>query len=183
MEVWKNIKGYEGYQVSNEGRIRTFNKTTKTCRHGVRHWENRILKQKTAQDKAMRVELWKDGKHKTVLVHRIVALTFLGEPPEPNMTVNHKDGNRKNNHIENLEWLSLADNIRHGFRTGLYSKTQKSVTLLDAKGNEFHFVSIADANRFLGRCNSYLDYAKKRQSRIFNLNKEEYWIKEEQNES
>lgn len=178
MEVWKDIKGYEGYQVSNEGKIRTHNKTTYTEKHGVRHWQNRILSQKTAKDKAMRVELWKDGKHKTVLVHRIVALTFLGEPPEPNMTVNHIDGNRKNNRVENLEWLSLADNIRHGFRTGLYSNTFKPVTLIDENDNEFKFVSMAEGNRFLGRTGNYLLLAKKRKSIIRDVNGSIYHFKE-----
>lgn len=177
MEVWKDIKGYEGYQVSNEGRIRTHNKTTYTEKHGVRHWQNRILSQKTAKDKAMRVELWKDGKHNTVLVHRIVALTFLGEPPEPNMTVNHIDGNRKNNHVENLEWLSLADNIRHGFKTGLYSNTFRPITLIDENDNEFKFVSLSEGNRFLGRKNSYLTTAIRRNRIIYDKNGKMYMIK------
>ena len=177
MEVWKDIKGYEGYQVSSEGRIRTHNKTTYTEKHGIRHWQNRILSQKTAKDKAMRVELWKDGKHKTVLVHRIVALTFLGEPPEPNMTVNHIDGNRKNNHIENLEWLSLADNIRHGYRTGLYANVMKPIILIDDCGNEFSFVSMAEANRFLGRSDSYLTTAIKSGNKICDKNNTRYHIK------
>ena len=178
MEVWKDIKGYEGYQVSNVGRIRTHNKTTYTEKHGVRHWQNRVLSQKTAKDKAMRVELWKDGKPNTVLVHRIVALTFLGEPPELNMTVNHIDGNRKNNRVENLEWLSLADNIRHGFRTGLYSSTFKPITLIDENNNEFKFVSLSEGNKFLGRTNSYLTTAIKRKRTIYDKNGKVYMIKE-----
>lgn len=177
MEVWKDIKGYEGYQVSNYGQIRTHNKTTSNSLYKVRHWQNRILSQKTAKDKAMRVELWKDGKHKTVLVHRIVALTFLGEPPEPDMTVNHIDGNRKNNHVENLEWLSLADNIRHGFKTGLYSSVIP-VTLVDESQNEFKFVSMAEGNRFLGRTGNYLSLAKKKKSIIRDVNGKIYRFKE-----
>lgn len=168
MEVWKDIKGYEGYQVSNKGRIRTCNKTTYSQLHGIRHWKDRIIKQKTAQDKAMRVELWKDGKGKTVLVHRIVALTFLGEPPQPNMTVNHIDGNRKNNHVENLEWLSLADNIRHGYRTGLYSSIQKPCILIDEAGNEYKFISQAEANKFLGRNKTYVGLAIRKNRKITN---------------
>ena len=46
MEIWKDIKDYPGYQVSNLGRVRTYNKITHTEKHGIRHWENRILKQK-----------------------------------------------------------------------------------------------------------------------------------------
>ena len=156
MEIWKDIKGFEGYQVSNEGRIRTHNKTTFTEKHGIRHWKDRILKQKTAADGAMRVDLWNKGKYKTLLVHRIVIITFLGEPPEKNMTVNHKDGNRKNNHIDNLEWLSLKDNIIHGFKNGLYAKNMRSCKLIDADGKEHTFKSITDANKFLNRGYTYI---------------------------
>ena len=177
MEVWKDIKGYEGYQVSNYGQIRTHNKITSNSLYKVRHWQNRILSQKTAKDKAMRVELWKDGKPKTVLVHRIVAITFLGEPPEPNMTVNHKDGNRKNNNVNNLEWLSLADNIRHGYKTGLYANVFKPVILIDENSNEHKFVSYSEASRFLGRKESYIGTAIRRHYQIKDINGKTYTAK------
>ena len=65
MEIWKNIPNYEGYQVSDLGRIRTHNKTTFTEKHGVRHWKDRILKQKKSTNKYgrqdCRVELWSKG--------------------------------------------------------------------------------------------------------------------------
>jgi hypothetical protein len=147
------------------GRIRTHNKVTYTKRHGARSWKDRILKPKiSSKDKCLRVELWKDGKHKTVLVHRLVANAFLEKLIDSNMTVNHIDGNRLNNRIDNLEWLSRADNIRYGFANGQYSCCKKCKLM--SKNGEYLFKSIAEANRFLNRNYSYIDTALKRNRTI-----------------
>lgn len=119
-----------------------------------------------------RVSLWKDGKVKDWLVARLVAITFLGDPPD-GFTVNHKDGNRMNNALENLEWLSRADNIRHGFATGLY-KTQRPVSLV-RNGIHMEFSSISKAAAFLDRSVDYV--SKKLQSEkgvIFDARGEKY---------
>lgn len=155
METWKDIPGYEGlYQASNTGFIRTVEgKTTSSKRYPVRHWKSRILKGRGDNPKTgKRVNLWKDGKPKEFLVARLVALTFLGEPQQ-GFTVNHKDGNRMNNAIYNLEWLSLADNIKHGFETGLYP--QKAVMLITNKA-VLKFRSYAQASVFIGRNKGYI---------------------------
>lgn len=157
MEFWKDIPGYEGiYQASSAGRIRTAEgKTTFTKRHGTRHWKSRILKGRGDDPRTgKRVNLWKNGKPKDFLVARLVASAFLGEPKE-GLTVNHKDGNRLNNEIENLEWLSLADNIRHGFENGLYHN-QISIKITRAvDGRQFSFRSMAELDRFLKRAAGY----------------------------
>ena len=112
-EVWKHIPNYEGlYQASNFGRIRSVEgKTTESVWHGTRVWKGRILKNKTKipQECGFRVTLWKDKKSLDLLVARLVCMTFYGVPKNMNnkdvklrMTVNHKDGNRFNNNIENL---------------------------------------------------------------------------------
>ena len=77
-EVWKDIPGYEDiYQASNYGRIRSSEgKTTYSRKHGVRHWKSRVLKLKVDNQFSKRVSLWKDGKQKDFLVHRLVAATF-----------------------------------------------------------------------------------------------------------
>ena len=154
-ELWKDIPGYEGiYQASTDGNIRTAEgKTTSNSRYSIRHWKPRILKGRgNNPTTGKRVSLWKDGKCKDLLVARLVAITFLGDPPE-GFTVNHKDGNRFNNAIDNLEWLSLADNIRHGFDTGLYS-TQKNISV-SCDGNAHQFRSYAELDRFLNRAVGY----------------------------
>lgn len=173
-EEWKDILGYDGYQVSNLGNVRTFNKVSHTDRHGERHWKNRILKQKVAKDKSHRVDLWNSRGHKTFLVHRLVASAFLSPPPSENYTVNHIDGNRSNNILSNLEWLTLADNIKYGFEHNQYP--QKRCYLIHDKDNKFCFRSLAEASRFLGRNNNYVSGRLKRKSNAFDRDGHEYWI-------
>lgn len=161
MEVWKDIPGYEGiYQASSYGQIRSAEgKATSNKRYGVRRWRSRILKGRgNNPTTGKRVSLWKDGKPKDLLVARLVALTFLGEPQE-GFTVNHKDGNRFNNDIENLEWLSLGDNIRHGFETGLY---HSQIPVSVKRNGQIHsFRSMAALCRFLNRSHDYVSSALK----------------------
>lgn len=155
MEVWKDIPGYEGiYQASTLGRIRTCEgKTTNNKRYKTRRWKSRILKGRgDCPRTGKRVNLWKDSKPKDYLVARLVAATFLG-PPEEGYTVNHIDGNRMNNAIENLEWLTLADNIRHGFKTGLYPTAKPIIVVKD--GEPMQFESMRKCDLYLGRRMGY----------------------------
>ena len=134
MERWKDIPGYEGiYQASDTGLIRTKpGKTTYTERHGVRHWKTRVLKPKCQIRKGntgkrdARVNLWKDGKEKTWLVSRLVALTWC-DGYSDGMTVDHIDGNPGNNSCTNLEWVSLTENIKRGWTNGMYDKCMKKM--------------------------------------------------------
>lgn len=159
-EIWKDIPGYEGiYQASTFGRIRTCeNKKTQSVLHGERTWKQRILKPKSCSNPyatGYRVTLWKDKKPKDYLVARLICTTFLENLIGTKMTVNHKDGNRLNNNIENLEWLSLADNIRHGFKNDLY-KQNKTTLVSQSTGEVFAFHSQSEAGRFLGRSSGYI---------------------------
>lgn len=124
-EMWKDIPGYEGlYQASTHGQIRTCEgKTTSSARFEKRVWKQRIMKQKQCRNGKGRIDsrvcLWKDGKEKTWLVARLVALTWCAGYSE-GMTANHINGNPLDNSASNLEWISRAANIQHGFKTGLY---------------------------------------------------------------
>lgn len=154
---WRDIPGYEGiYQASTTGFIRTVDGKITVQRDGtVLRWKSRILKGRgDCYKTGSRVNLWKDGNHQDFLVARLVALTFLGTPPD-GYTVNHIDGNRLNNNVINLEWLSNGDNIRHGFKTGLYANLQNPVLLKNADSSH-SFPSKAEASRFLGRKNGYV---------------------------
>ena len=109
-EIWKWIFGYEGlYQVSNFGRVKSFN---------GRWGSVQILKPVLQKNGYLTVSLCKNGKLKTVKIHRLVAETFLTNSdnlPE----VNHKDGNKLNNCVENLEWCTGKENVQHALENGL----------------------------------------------------------------
>ena len=166
MEIWKPIPGYEGiYEASNLGRIRSVpGKITSNARYEKRVWKTRVLKPKRQTSRCRgdgRVSLWKNGVQKDHLISRLVASAWLGKP-EDGMTVNHINGDWKDNRPENLEWVTLEDNIRHGFRTGLYSSVQKTVILEDEiSGDKIQFVSMASVDRFLDRATGYTSCATK----------------------
>lgn len=124
-EIFKDIYGYEGlYQISNLGRVKSlnYNKTRK----------EKILKYRKHRYGYLMVVLFKDGKRKEILVHRLVAQAFL--PNLDNLPqVNHKDENKTNNCVENLEFCDAKYNSNYGTRnervakalTGAYN-TKKS---------------------------------------------------------
>lgn len=160
-EEWRDVVGYEGiYQVSNTGLVRSSpGKITVRSDGQKRVWDTRILKQKFQEKPGYQVTLWKDGKPKMFQVARLVATAFLGEPAHPSMTVNHKDGSRKNNYADNLEWLTRADNIRHAFDTGLMPYDRVTIKV----GDEVHdFRSLNEASTFIGRGKGYISSCNKR---------------------
>ena len=174
-EIWKDIPNYEGYQVSNLGRVRTHNKTTYTERHGVRNWKDRILKYKgETYNTGYRVDLWKDGKCNTFLVARLVAFTFYNEDINNHkLTVDHVDGNRFNNNINNLELVSLAENIRRAFKTGLMPYNKIKLTDKDSD-EELMFNSMSQASLYMKKNHGYIS-AKCKQN-IFEDNKYKWEI-------
>ena len=116
-EIYKDIKDLEGkYQVSNFGQILSLNyrKTGKA----------ELLKPGKTKDGYPIVILYKDGKKKTFTIHRLVAETFL---PNPNnlLEVNHKDEDKTNNSVDNLEWCTREYNINYGTHNERMSKTKK----------------------------------------------------------
>lgn len=179
-EIWKDIPRFKGYQASNLGRIRTYNKTTYTEKHGIRHWKNRILKFKPStsskgniQGMGYRVALWQDGKPTEFLVARIIATTFLEDLIDSNMTVNHKNGNRLDNRAENLEWVTRKGNITYGFDNDQYRNICVKCKLIGG-GKEYEFRSMSKASLFLGRNEGYISNSLKRKSVIRDINKCEY---------
>lgn len=174
MEIWKDIPGFEGlYQASNEGRIRSVEgKMTSSRRFKERHWKSRILKTRGKAVSGYRVSLWKDGKPYDRLIARMVALTFLGEPPEK-FTVNHIDGNKYNNKIENLEWISLQDNIKHQFANGL-DRRATPTSLMDKDGNRYDFPTMMACCRFLNRNQYYIRSCRNRNANPTSKSGQEY---------
>lgn len=161
MEQWKDIPGYEElYQASTYGRIRTCEgKVTSNARYPHRVWEQRIMKQKYQERKTgtgfdARVTLWKDGREHTYLVSRLIALTWCDGFSEE-MTVNHIDGNPMNNHSDNLEWVTRAENIRKSFDNTSHG-AQTPTSLIDQGGQILSFPSMSSASRYLGKNSHYI---------------------------
>jgi hypothetical protein len=114
-ELWKDIQGYEGlYQVSNTGRVRSLDKT-RAIGKNKRIIKGRILKIKQAN--YCHIQLVKNGQNFHALVHRLVATAFIPNS-EGKKTVNHKDCNKHNNRVENLEWVTQAENNLHALSNG-----------------------------------------------------------------
>ena len=115
MQEWRDVPGYEGYyQVSNDGEVRSL---TRTLSDG-RTWKGRKLKGGYFSNGYRFIMCRKDGKYFNFSVHRMVAMAFIPNPENYQM-VNHKDGNKKNNHVSNLEWVSGSENQCHSVKTGL----------------------------------------------------------------
>lgn len=112
-ERWKGIPGYEGYyQVSTHGRIRSLDRYVGYRNDKQRFSRGKILEPGKDKDGYFGVILSKENSKKGKRVHRLV-LTAFDRPPKPGEQCNHKDGNKQNNHIENLEWCTVKQNIWH----------------------------------------------------------------------
>lgn len=123
---WKAIPDFFGYEASIYGKIRSLNYK----RMG------KVKELKPALDKKgyLRTALVIDGKSKTIKVHRIIALTFIPNP-ENKPQVNHGDGVKTNNRVDNLFWATNAENVQHAYDTGL---------LVSKSGDAFHRTKHSD---------------------------------------
>ena len=123
-ELWKPIENYEGlYEVSNKGNVRSldrdvqYKKTDFTMKiKGV------DLKPNVLKKGYLQVGLSKNGKRKSMLVHRLVMNAFNPTTDE-NLQINHIDGNKENNEVSNLEWVTAIENTNHAYDTGLRDDT------------------------------------------------------------
>jgi len=121
MEEWRDVHGYEGlYHVSSLGRIKR-NERFKTLRVDRRGY--------------LTVWLCKNSTQKNYKVHRLVATAFI-QNPEGKKTVNHIDGNKQNNAVENLEWATHSENIIHANKTGLRTVTDAQRKAASANGKK-----------------------------------------------
>ena len=147
MEIWRPIEGTNGeYQVSNTGLV----KTTKT---------GRILTPTVSRHGYERVCLFKMDRERRYRVHRLVAMAFIPNPDNLPQ-VNHIDGNKRNNNVSNLEWVTNEENMHHAKECGLRagherfceSKKKRVIATKIDSGEKFVFDSILAARKTIGTC-------------------------------
>jgi hypothetical protein len=114
-EIWKPVYGYEEYyEVSNLGNIRTIERFVVLPTHSYLKKQKMLTQFKDGRG-YNHVKLYDGkGKPKSFTTHKVVAITFL-DNPECHPEINHKDGNKLNNNLDNLEWSSRSDNIKHSY--------------------------------------------------------------------
>ncbi len=117
-EVWKPIVGHEeSYEISSFGRLRSLDRQVNS-KVGTRGTKGQIIKTKIDKYGYEAVALYSHQKGWYTTIHRLVASAFLPNP-EKKATVNHKDANKLNNHVDNLEWNTNLENMRHANKMGL----------------------------------------------------------------
>lgn len=116
-KIWKDIPGWEGYyQASRDGYIRSIDRFDSK---GVKRFGQILSSNYEDRYGYKQTILSKNNKKKVTTIHRLVALAFLPKIEYQKYTVNHKDGNKLNNHINNLEWATVKENNRHAHEIGL----------------------------------------------------------------
>jgi hypothetical protein len=163
-EVWKETK-YKGYFISNLGRLKG--------RRG------KVIKYQIGETGYYNVAIYPDGskgKCKCLKIHRLVAEAFIPNDDSSKPIINHIDGNKLNNRVDNLEWCNHSYNIKHAYDMGLrspkrgYVHTNSKLTEEDVKWIREHYIprdkqfgSKALAKKFnMNRCNIYRLISKKR---------------------
>ncbi|MBQ2397626.1 MAG: NUMOD4 motif-containing HNH endonuclease [Bacteroidales bacterium] len=164
IEIWKSIDGYEGlYEVSNTGKIKTLNNVFYKMDGRICRIKENISYGNKTHFGYLKFNLCNHKKMKTVFVHRLIAETFIPNP-ENKPQVNHKNGIKTDNRVENLEWATASENTLHSYRVlgrkisgncGAGDKNKNSKKVAQIKNGKIIniFGSIREAERETGATN------------------------------
>jgi hypothetical protein len=145
-EIFKDIEGYEGlYQVSNLGNVKALGNG------GSNNSKEKILKLTKDKDGYLNITLHKQGKVKTYKIHRLVAMAFI-ENPNNLEQINHRDEDKANNHVTNLEWCTPKQNINYGTHNQRMAESKSKPVICLETGKIY--TSTMDVQRQLGFDNS-----------------------------
>lgn len=147
-EVWKDIKGYEGlYQISNLGRVKSLKKKG--------NYKERILKYHIINKGYCRLHLFKQNKSKGFLVHSLVLNTFKPNLDKNKTQIDHINGIKTDNRVENLEWVTPKENVKRAYEKLLRKDCKKTVQIDKINNNIINvFNSSREASRKTGICQS-----------------------------
>lgn len=154
-EIWKDIEGYEGlYQISSIGRVKVMPRSFYSKANQIFTVNEKFRRMNSDKDGYHAVVLTKDKKIKGFRVHRLMATAFLPNP-ENRPVVNHKNGIKYDNRIENLEWATHSENVLHSYATGLQEavrgdKHPCSMPVLNTETG-IYYESVDEAYRSYGR--------------------------------
>lgn len=140
MEIWEQIERYPEYEASTRGHIYSI-------KSGV------ILKPFLTNSGYLQVKLWHDGRHVHEYIHRLVAETFLHNY-NGSLQVNHIDGDKLNNCVDNLEWVTHKENIRHAIDSGLF--TPYKLPPHPHEGKRVKIVETGEVFESLTECANYI---------------------------
>lgn len=163
-EIWIPIKGCDYYLISNFGNVKSIDRVLNTKKGISRTYKGQTIKPTVDSNGYLRSPI-RDNSRKSihVAIHRLIMLNFYPVENSQNLEVNHKDGNKKNNHILNLEWVTRSENLKHSYtilnrikphlgKPGKYYKSSKKIDQYTIKNIYVQtFNSIGEAAKYLNK--------------------------------